>query len=128
MKANRFARAFGRIALVLTPALLVVASAATESDKAAATKGMVKRSDLEIVDCLLPGQVRQLGNSSFLTQRRPLRTTVSECSIRGGEYVAYDRADLQSALRVWMQAAEAGDPEAQTNVGDIYERGLGVAP
>jgi TPR repeat protein len=27
-----------------------------------------------------------------------------------------------------MQAAEAGDPEAQTNVGDIYERGLGVAP
>ena len=37
----------------------------TESDKAAATKGMVKRSDLEIVDCLLPGQVRQLGNSTL---------------------------------------------------------------
>ena len=108
--------------------LLIGVSAEPASDKEAATKGMVKRSDLEIVDCLLPGQVRQLGNSSFLTQRRPLRTTVSECSIRGGEYVAYDRADLQSALRVWMQAAEAGDPEAQTNVGDIYERGLGVAP
>ena len=108
--------------------LLIGVSAEPASDKEVATKGMVKRSDLEIVDCLLPGQVRQLGNSSFLTQRRPLRTTVSECSIRGGEYVAYDRADLQSALRVWMQAAEAGDPEAQTNVGDIYERGLGVAP
>ena len=108
--------------------LLIGVSAEPASDKEAATKGMVKRSDLEIVDCLLPGQVRQLGNSSFLTQRRPLRTTVSECSIRGGEYVAYDRADLQSALRVWMQAAEAGDPEAQTNVGDIYERGLGIAP
>ena len=113
MTPSRFARVVGRIALVLAPAALVVASAATESDKAAATKGMVKRSDLEIVDCLLPGQVRQLGNSSFLTQRRPIRTTTSECSIRGGEYVAYDRADLQSALRIWMQAAEGGDVDAQ---------------
>jgi uncharacterized protein len=113
---------------VVASAVLVVASAATESDRAAATQGMVKRSDLEIVDCLLPGQVRQLGNTSFLTQRRPLRTTVSECSVRGGEYVAYDRADLQSALRVWLQAAESGDVEAQTNVGEIFERGMGVAP
>jgi uncharacterized protein len=116
------------VVLAAPVALLIGVAAEPASDKEAATKGMVKRSDLEIVDCLLPGQVRQLGNSSFLTQRRPIRTTVSECSIRGGEYVAYDRADLQSALRVWMQAAEAGDPEAQTNVGDIYERGLGVAP
>src|SRR5687768_12480821 len=128
MKANRFARAFGRIALVLTPALLVVASAATESDKAAATKGMVKRSDLEIVDCLLPGQVRQLGNSTFLSQRRPIRTTTAECSIRGGEYVAYDRADIKQALRIWLPTAEGGDPEAMTNVGEIYERGMGVPP
>lgn len=119
----------GRIALVLAPAFMVAASAApSESDKAAATKGMVKRSDLEIVDCLLPGQVRQLGNSSFLTQRRPIRTTTAECSIRGGEYVAYDRADLKSALRVWLPTAEGGDVEAQTNVGEIYERGLGVEP
>jgi uncharacterized protein len=116
------------VLLAVPIALLIGVAAEPASDKEAATKGMMKRSDLEIVDCLLPGQVRQLGNSSFLTQRRPIRTTVSECSIRGGEYVAYDRADLQSALRVWMQAAEAGDPEAQTNVGDIYERGLGVAP
>ena len=104
-------RFFGRIVLLLAPAVLVVASAATESDKAAATKGMVKRSDLEIVDCLLPGQVRQLGNSTFLSQRRPIRTTTAECSIRGGEYVAYDRADIKSALRIWMQTAEGGDPK-----------------
>src|SRR3954462_12601423 len=116
MTLNRFARGFGRIVLVLAPVALVVASAATESDKAAATKGMVKRSDLEIVDCLLPGQVRQLGNSSFLSQRRPVRATASECSIRGGEFVAYDRADLKSALHVWLQTAEGGDVEAQTNV------------
>jgi uncharacterized protein len=130
MKANRLARALGRIAALSLPALLVVASAATpsQSEKAAATKGMVRRSDLEIVDCLLPGQVRQLGKTSFLSQRRPIRTTASECSIRGGEYVAYDRADLKSALGIWMQTAEGGDPEAMTNVGEIYERGLGVDP
>ncbi len=118
-----------RVGAMLASTLVVLtAFGATEAEKAAATQGLVKRSDLEIVDCLLPGQVRQLGNTSFLTQRRPIRTTVSECSIRGGEYVAYDRADLKSALRIWMQAAQAGDPEAQTNVGEIYERGLGVEP
>ncbi len=116
------------VSVALLPMLLVVASAATTATDPKATQGMVKRSDLEIVDCLLPGQVRQLGNTSFLTQRRPVRTTTSECSIRGGEFVAYDRADLQSALRVWMQAAQSGDLEAQTNVGEIYERGLGVQP
>jgi hypothetical protein len=128
--APRARKVLARIAAVLASALLVVAAVAkpTESDKAAATKGMVKRSDLEIVDCLLPGQVRQLGNGTFLSQRRPIRTTQSECSIRGGEYVAYDRADLASALHIWLQAAEGGDPEAQTNVGEIYERGMGVAP
>lgn len=129
MKMYRQLAILGRIALVLAPAFVIVASAApSESDKAAATKGMIKRSDLEIVDCLLPGQVRQLGNSTFLTQRRPIRTTTAECSIRGGEYVAYDRADLKSALRIWLPTAESGDVEAQTNVGEIYERGLGVEP
>jgi len=117
-----------RLSMALAPMLLIVASAAPSATDTAATKGMVKRSDLEIVDCLLPGQVRQLGNTSFLSQRRPVRTTTSECSIRGGESVAYDRADLKSALRVWLQTAEGGDLEAQTNVGEIYERGLGVEP
>jgi len=123
-------RVLVRSLTVIVPTLLVVASAAAPSkdDHAAATKGMVKRSDLEIVDCLLPGQVRQLGNTSFLTQRRPIHTTTAECSIRGGEYVAYDRADLKSALKVWLATAEGGDPEAQTNVGEIYERGMGVEP
>ena len=126
MRIRRLPNTLGRIAALLAPSVFVIASAAAPG--AAETKGMVKRSDLEIVDCLLPGQVRQLGNRSFLSQRRPIRTTASECSIRGGEYVAYDRADLQSALRVWLQAAESGDVEAQTNVGEIYERGMGVAP
>jgi TPR repeat protein len=95
----------------------------TQEEIAAASKGMT-RKDLEIVDCLLPGQVRQLGNSTYLTPRRPTRTTASDCRIRGGEYVAYDRTNLKAALRIWMETAEAGDPEAMTVVGEIYERGL----
>jgi hypothetical protein len=96
--------------------------------KDTATQGMVTRQDLEIVDCLLPGVVRSVGNTTYVTQRRPTRTTSAECHIRGGEYTAYDRSDSKSALRVWMAAAEAGDPDAQNNVAEIYERGLGGQP
>jgi uncharacterized caspase-like protein len=103
---------------------LLLASAAL----GAAGQGVVRREDLEVVDCLLPGQVRQLGNMTYLSARRPTHTTASDCRIRGGEYVAFDRADLKSALAVWLQAAQTGDAEAQTNVAEIYERGLGVAP
>jgi len=93
-----------------------------------AREGLVQRQDLEIVDCLLPGVVRSIGNTTYLTARRPTKTTAGDCHIRGGEYTAYDRSDYKSALRVWMDAANAGDPEAMTNVGEIYERGLGGTP
>jgi uncharacterized protein len=114
--------------LIAAVAIAACAAPPSQTEQAAATKGLATRQDLEIVDCLLPGQVRQLGNSTYLTQRRPVRNTASECRIRGGEYVAFDRADLKSALRIWMEAAEAGDVEAQTNVGEIYERGIGATP
>jgi hypothetical protein len=85
--------------------------------------------DLLIVDCLLPGQIRRLGRqATFLSARRPVRTTQSDCQIRGGEYVSYDRANYQTALKVWLDGAMAGDAEAQNNVGEIYSKGLGTAP
>ena len=87
-----------------------------------------QRQDLEIVDCLLPPQIRRVGGRTFQTPRRPTRTTVSDCRVRGGEWVEYDRANLETALAVWLEAARAGDAEAQTVVGEIYERGLGTAP
>ncbi|HXA34898.1 MAG TPA: caspase family protein [Steroidobacteraceae bacterium] len=89
---------------------------------------MVSLKDVAVVDCLLPGQVRQLGSTTYLTQRRPVRTEAADCRTRGGEYVAYDRADYKTALNVWMSQAQAGDPEAQTTVGEIFERGLGGTP
>ena len=87
-----------------------------------------KVEDYYIVDCLLPGQVRRLGDTTYRTPRRPTRTTAADCNLRGGEYVAYDRADYKTALRVWLPAAEGGDPEAQNAVGEIFERGLGTEP
>ena len=82
-----------------------------------------------IVDCVLPAQVRQLGTGiSYLAPRRAIKTSASDCAIRGGEYVAYDRANLATALRVWLPQAESGDKVAQTNVGEIYEKGSGTAP
>ncbi|EAR22506.1 caspase family protein [Nitrococcus mobilis] len=91
----------------------------------AAREGSASVDDLQIVDCLLPGQVRKLGKMTYLTARRPVRTTAVDCRIRGGEYVAYDRADYRSALNVWLERAEAGEAEAQNYVGEIFEKGLG---
>ena len=83
---------------------------------------------LQIVDCLLPGQLRKLGNMSYMSPRRPVKTTAADCRIRGGEYVAYDRADYKTALKVWLPSAEQGDAEAQLAVGEIFEKGLGTEP
>ena len=85
-------------------------------------------ADLQIVDCMLPGQMRGLGNGSYLTPRRPITTTAANCRLRGGEYVEYDRADYKTALNVWMASAETGNADAQANVGEIFERGLGGSP
>ncbi|MAT83847.1 MAG: hypothetical protein CMQ43_08615 [Gammaproteobacteria bacterium] len=84
---------------------------------------------LRIVDCALPGQIRQLGRATtYVAPRRPMRTTARDCRIRGGEYVVRDRATLKSSLAVWLEAARAGDPDAQTIVGELFERGAGGAP
>ncbi len=85
--------------------------------------------DLFIVDCLLPGKLRRLGTmATFMSARRPVKTSAKDCRIRGGEYTAYDRANYTSALRVWLELANQNDPVAQTYVGEIYEKGLGVPP
>jgi hypothetical protein len=105
-----------------------LAVAATEP----AAPGLDDRQNAERllpVDCLLPGQVRQLGTGvTYMAPRRAVKTTGSDCAIRGGEYVAYDRANYTTALKVWLPNAQAGDKVAQTNVGEIYEKGLGTAP
>lgn len=85
-------------------------------------------SGFMVIDCLLPGQVRQLGKMTYLAARKAIRTTASDCEIRGGEFVAYDRANRASSLKVWLPLAKEGDAEAQNYVGEIFEKGMGASP
>jgi len=102
-----------------------VAPGAGPPGSASAARG----DDLLIVDCLLPGQIRKLGSQmTYLSARRPIRTTAQDCEIRGGEYTAYDRATYASALNVWLPMAQEGEADAQNKVGEIYEKGAGGAP
>lgn len=85
--------------------------------------------DAQIVDCLLPGKVKKLGmQRSYLSKKRPIKTSTNDCEIRGGEYTAYDRASLASALKVWQGDAILGNAEAQFYVGEIFEKGADESP
>lgn len=116
------------IRLTLASFVFVVIHVSAPTVLAQTATAQASVSDLQVVDCLLPGQVRRLGQSRYITARRPIMTTAGDCRIRGGEYTEFDRADYRTALAVWMPAAEAGDTEAQTNVGEIFEKGLGTEP
>lgn len=111
--------------------MVLLCSTATSAESQAAPEAADKLAGrdvdrLLIVDCLLPGQIRRLGTmTTFVTARRAVKLSADECSLRGGEYVAYDRADLTTALGVWLAPAQQGDKQAQTYVGELYERGIG---
>ena len=82
-----------------------------------------------IVDCLLPGKVRQLGiNRSYVSRKTPTKTSANDCEIKGGDYVKFDRASVASSLNVWQEAASQGDAKAQYFVGEIFEKGMGQEP
>ncbi len=117
-----------RLAAFLTASTLTLMSGAGSTGAALAQSSAIPQdpSRLLIVDCLLPGQVRKLGGQmTYLSPRKAVKSTAVDCEIRGGEYVAYDRANYATALAVWMPQAEGGDPQAQVYVGEIFEKGLG---
>ncbi len=114
------------IAIMLVSALI---GCGPENTKKEGQSEELQADGLIIVDCLLPPQLRKLGQqATYLTPRRPIKTTGSECGIRGGEYVAYDQSSYSTALKTWLPLAQKGDPDAQTNVGEINEKGMGVPP
>lgn len=106
-----------------------ISACGTTAPKNQIQSGTGNLDDLLVIDCLLPGQVRQLGSRlTYLSPRRPIKTSATTCEIRGGEYVSFDRADAGTSLKIWVPQAQNGDPEAQTYVGEIFEKGLGVDP
>ena len=121
-------RLFARLSYWLILPLSVYSCATT--DENAVSEAAARAGDpdaLLVVDCLLPGQLHKLGQQfTYLTQRPAIKTTAVDCEIRGGEYVAYDRANYSTSLKIWLPRAQDGDPAAQTYVGEIYEKGLGV--
>jgi hypothetical protein len=113
------------VAACLAPSCTAGGDAVAQTNPQSRSVG--RAEDLLIVDCLLPAQIRRLGQQvTYLSARRAMKTAARDCEIRGGEYVAFDRANYATALRVWLPLAEGGDPAAQTNVGEIFEKGLGV--
>jgi hypothetical protein len=118
-----------RLIVFAASSLVVLAAGVMPQPLSAKAAASRNPEDLLIVDCLLPGQIRKMGRqATFMSARRPIRTTQADCEIRGGEYVSYDRANYQTALKVWMDQAMAGSAEAQNYVGEIYSKGLGTAP
>ena len=116
-------------AFVIAGLLALVVGCASDTRQPDEVPAEVKGSPDKFlpVDCLLPPQVRKLGaQMTYLAARRPIKTTAQDCEIRGGEYVAYDRADYRTALQTWLEQAKQGNAEAQTYVGEIYEKGMGL--
>lgn len=119
----------------LAMVLLVVASGGNAAENwqpyvqsNGALAGVQPIDSMMVVDCLLPGQMRRSGAMSYMGPRLPVKTTAQLCAMRGGEYVAYDRASLENSLAVWMEKAKGGDAQAQFYVGQIYEKGMDSAP
>jgi hypothetical protein len=128
MTSPYFTFSLSSISIALCTVLLLYSCAATDDAAVSeAARQAGDSNDLLVVDCLLPGQLRKLGQQfNYLTQRRAIKTTAVDCEIRGGEYVAYDRSNYATSLKTWLPLAQEGDPAAQTYVGEIYEKGLGV--
>lgn len=92
-------------------------------------KGQITPDQLYIVDCLLPPQVRQLGrNYTYMAPRKPAKLSAHDCALRGGEYVAYDKASFSSVAKMWLPEAQGGNPKAQAYMGEIYEKGVNGTP
>ncbi len=128
-KFNQSQRLLQQLSLAIFVTGFLSGCVTTANKEVALTEiqGRVSADQLLPVDCLLPAQIRKLGGQMvYLAARKAIKTTAQVCEIRGGEYVAFDRADYRTSLNVWLERAQQGDPEAQSYVGEIYEKGLGL--
>jgi TPR repeat protein len=58
------------------------------------------------------------------SSRNSRKTEANEVFERA--YEAWKRKNLQSAFRLFLAAAKAGEKASQVNVGYFYDRGIGV--
>ena len=126
-RASAWRRFSGACDALLVVLWLAACTTGASAPSPAAPNSAQRGDDLLVVDCLLPPQIRQLGERvTYATPPRPAKTSAQDCRRRGGEYVSNDRANYATALKIWLPKAKEGDIEAQTHVGEIFEKGLGV--
>lgn len=89
----------------------------------------VALSELDIVDCIVEGAVRQMGRGMiYQEQPRMTRTTEFECASMGGTFIAFDPASPNTVIEKWLPFAESGDKAAQHRLGLLYEGFMGAEP
>ena len=111
--------------LLVSASILTLVSMESADAQSPSTSAV---DEFQVVDCLLPGQVRRLGNMTYLSRRRPVMTTAHTCAQRGGEYIFEDRASIDGSLNVWMPLAMDGDADAQNHVGELLVKGGANGP
>ena len=71
--------------VALWGAVLVLSAAGCAMDDRSSSQKMEGATD-GIIDCVVPGQIRQLDEKvTYPTQRQVVRVTREECRVRGGE-------------------------------------------
>lgn len=103
-------------------------SVVRETDRKEPPQGAVNNvDDLLTVDCLLPGQLIQIGQyQQWMSPSRPAIISAWECKVQGGQYaIGYDSDVRKTALNVWQQCADQGNKVAQNYLGEIYARSWG---
>jgi len=117
-KQNKITGMFKKILLIIFYLLLVACSTPSKNP-----------DGFLMVDCLLPGDVKHLGEAAiYITARKAVQATVSDCSGWGGEFSPPSKPNRAQALKFWLPAAEGGDLDAQNHIGELYEKGLDLTP
>lgn len=126
MKNNRVTKIY-KISLLSFVSSLVMSCGAPPVKTV--EEGQITPDQLYIVDCLLPPQIRQLGqNYTYTAPRKPAKLSAHDCALRGGEYVAYDKANFSSVAKMWLPEAQGGNAQAQSYMGELYEKGINGTP
>lgn len=108
----------------IVPAAMVFAVLAGSTDAPVLATTDSRDSDaraFEVVPCLLPARVRRLGGIVYPERRQLIQATARACELRGGEYTVYDRSTPEASVAFFRPLAEAGDPVAQTQLGEVFQ-------
>lgn len=112
---------FLSIGVSLAVVAVSTAAALATSQSALATDG----DSTQTVECLLPGQIRNIDGHATMGARRPVQTTPADCRERGGEYTETDHASQPVPVPHVAVAAPIADTRIVTCLLPREPRRLG---